>query len=97
MLKWIADRLEGLVGARETAIGRVPKGDDLDLEGLDITNDQLALLLGVDPEVWSEEADLIPEAYSRFGERLPDELWTEYDALRGRLGAKHARAPEPVA
>ena len=97
VLKWVADRLEGLVPARDTAIGRVPHADDLDLEGLDITNDQLALLLGVDADVWAEEAALIPAAYERFGDRLPAGLWAEYKALTDRLGAQSARAQEVIA
>jgi phosphoenolpyruvate carboxykinase (GTP) len=97
VLKWVAQRLEGLVGARDTAIGRVPSADDLDLDGLDLTNQQLSLLLGVDPEVWKEEAALIPEAYDRFGDRLPAALWSEYEALKERLNAAPARVPEVVA
>ncbi len=97
VLKWVVDRLEGAVTARDTAIGRVPKADDLDLDGLDISNDQLALLLGVDPGVWSEEAALIPAAYERFGDRLPAALWEEYEALKERLKSQPALAPEAVA
>ena len=97
VLKWVVDRLEGAVTARDTAIGRVPKADDLDLDGLDISNAQLALLLGVDPEVWKEEAALIPSSYERFGDRLPAALWDEYEALKERLKAQPAPAPETVA
>jgi phosphoenolpyruvate carboxykinase (GTP) len=97
VLKWVIDRLEGVVSARDTAIGRVPKADDLDLDGLDLTNEQLALLLGVDSDVWKQEAALIPAAYERFGDRLPAALWSEYEALKDRLKAAPARAAEPVA
>jgi phosphoenolpyruvate carboxykinase (GTP) len=87
VLKWIVERLEGLAGARETPIGRVPRPGDLDLTGLDLSAEHLNLLLDVDAAVWNEEADLIPAAYERFGARLPPELWAQYDALRGRLTA----------
>src|SRR5205814_10278465 len=94
VLKWIVQRLEGDVGAVDSPIGRLPRVDDLDTSGLDLTPDQLALLLTVDPEVWREEASLIPAAYQRFGQRLPRELWAQYEALVERLA--EAEAPQPA-
>jgi phosphoenolpyruvate carboxykinase (GTP) len=95
VLKWIVERLEGRIGARETAIGRVPAAGDLDLHGLDLTDDQLRLLLEVDTETWREEARLIPPAYARFGERLPTALWDQYRSLLDRLDA--AEVDEDIA
>jgi phosphoenolpyruvate carboxykinase (GTP) len=92
VLKWIIQRLEGEVGARETPIGRLPEPGDLDVGGLSLTPEQLSLLLTVDREVWREEASLIPPAYEKFGERLPSELWGQYEALVARLAK--AEVPE---
>jgi phosphoenolpyruvate carboxykinase (GTP) len=92
VLKWIVQRLEGEVGALETPIGRVPEPGDLDVGGLSLTPDQLTLLLTVDSVVWREEAALIPPAYEKFGERLPTELWAQYQALVARLAK--AEVPE---
>jgi phosphoenolpyruvate carboxykinase (GTP) len=94
VLKWIVDRLEGRVEATDTPIGRLPAARDLDLTGLTLTPEQIELLLTVDAEVWREEAALIPPAYERFGERLPGELWRQYEALVERLEAVDR---EPVA
>ncbi|CAN7635208.1 phosphoenolpyruvate carboxykinase (GTP) [Phenylobacterium sp. LjRoot219] len=85
VLKWIVERIEGRAQALSTPIGRVPTRDSLDLSGLNLTDDQLNLLLSVDSSVWKEEASLIPAAYEKFGTRLPPELWAEYDALVRRL------------
>jgi phosphoenolpyruvate carboxykinase (GTP) len=93
VLKWIVDRLEGRVEASDTPIGRLPEASDLDLTGLTLSPEQIELLLTVDPEVWREEAALIPPAYEKFGERLPGELWRQYEALVKRLAAVD---PEPV-
>ncbi len=87
VLKWIFERLENAVGANDTPIGRLPKVEDLDVAGLSLTDDQLKLLLTVDSDVWREEAALIPAAYEKFGERLPKELWGQYEALVSRLAA----------
>jgi phosphoenolpyruvate carboxykinase (GTP) len=64
----------------------VPSPEALDLSGLDLTADQLDVLLSVDTEVWREEASLIPAAYERFGGRLPKALWRQFEALNQRLG-----------
>ena len=63
-------QLEGIADATETPIGNVPTAASLDLDGLELTDDQLRILLTVDPEVWREEAALIPQHYERFGDRL---------------------------
>jgi phosphoenolpyruvate carboxykinase (GTP) len=85
VLKWIVERLEGRAEATETPIGLVPAKGSLDVEGLDLTQAQLDLLLSVDPAVWLEEAALIRPHYEKFGERLPPALWAEYEALLQRL------------
>ncbi|MBS0386744.1 MAG: phosphoenolpyruvate carboxykinase (GTP) [Proteobacteria bacterium] len=87
VLKWIAERIDGKVDARETPIGRVPVKAALDLSGLAIGDEALETLLGVDLGAWEEEAALIPAHYEKFGRRLPQRLWDEYAALLARLGA----------
>ena len=69
----------------ETPIGLLPTRESLDTSGLNLTDQQLDLLLSVDTAVWKEEASLIPEGYQKFGDRLPQALWREYDALLERL------------
>jgi phosphoenolpyruvate carboxykinase (GTP) len=86
VLKWICDRIEGRAAAVETPIGRLPAKDSLDVSGLSLTDAQINLLLSVDQDVWREEASLIPAAYEKFGARLPQELWSQYEALLTRLG-----------
>ncbi|MET3526649.1 phosphoenolpyruvate carboxykinase (GTP) [Phenylobacterium koreense] len=86
VLKWIVGRLEGEADAVDSPIGRVPTKTALDLSGLSIGDAALDVLLSVDPEVWAEEAALIPEFYKKFGDRLPAELWAQHSALVRRLG-----------
>jgi len=86
VLKWIVERLEGIAGGEETPIGVVPTEDSLDLKGLDLAAEDVELLLGVDREIWKQEAALIPEHLERFGDHTPSELWDEYRRLVARLG-----------
>ena len=87
VLKWIVDRLEGEAEAHDSPIGRLPTAASLDTSGLNLTEAQIRLLLSVDRSVWREEASAIPEAYERFGERLPAALWAQHEALVQRLDA----------
>jgi phosphoenolpyruvate carboxykinase (GTP) len=91
VLKWIVERLEGKAAAQDTPIGRLPTKAALDVSELDLTDEQLDLLLSVDRDVWAEEASLIPAAYDKFGARLPKALWDEYHALLARLEGKAAQ------
>ncbi|MBB2913414.1 phosphoenolpyruvate carboxykinase (GTP) [Streptosporangium becharense] len=84
VLKWIVDRLNGEADAVRTPIGLLPA--ELDTEGLDISEEDLRTLLSVDPEIWKQEAALIPDFFRTFGDHLPKELWDEYEALVARLG-----------
>ncbi len=94
VLKWIVERLEGRAEAKDTPIGRVPTRESLDLSGLQLSDQQLELLLTVDPAIWAQEAALIPEFYEKFGDHMPKGLWTEYEALLKRL---EAASPQVVA
>ena len=95
VLKWIAERLGGTAEAVDTPIGRVPSKASLDLSGLTLTDAQLDLLLTIDPDVWTQEAALIPEFYEKFGDHMPKGLWAEYEALVARL--QKAAQPQVVA
>ncbi|MCC6879563.1 MAG: phosphoenolpyruvate carboxykinase (GTP) [Rhodocyclaceae bacterium] len=92
VLKWIAERLDDAADAVDTPIGRLPARGALDISGLQLTDADLDLLLTVDPEVWAEEAALIPAFYERFGDHTPPELWAQYEALVARL-----RTPATIA
>jgi phosphoenolpyruvate carboxykinase (GTP) len=85
VLKWIVERLDGTAEGVETPIGIVPAKDALDTAGLDISGEDLAVLLSVDTETWKQEAALIPEHFERFGDHLPKELWAEHQGLLDRL------------
>jgi len=89
VLKWVVDRLEGRVGAIETAVGNVPTVDDLDLTGLDVSREDIEAALRVDADEWKAEIPAITEWFEKFGDKLPAVLWAELDALKARLGEQH--------
>jgi phosphoenolpyruvate carboxykinase (GTP) len=85
VLKWIIGRIDGSAEGVETPIGVLPTKDALDLDGLDMPEADLDLLLSVDTEVWKKEAELMPEYFAQFGDRLPQAIKDEHHALVERL------------
>lgn len=85
VLDWILKRCEETVDADETAIGYVPKPEDINLEGCGVDKETLKGLLNVDTETWKKEAEGIKEFYKKFGDKLPKELEDELAALESRL------------
>ncbi len=85
VLNWIIDRCEGEADAVETAIGYVPKPEDIDLTDLDMDMDTLKGILTVDKAVWEKEAAEIEEHYKKFGDRLPEELKAQLATLKNNL------------
>lgn len=85
VLDWILKRCEETVDADETAIGYVPKPEDINLEGCGVDKETLKGLLNVDTETWKKEAEGIKEFYKKFGDKLPKELNEELAALESRL------------
>ncbi len=94
VLLWILARCEGKVDAVDTAIGYVPKAEDIDLTGLDYEIkkghkfglDDLKSILTVETESWIEDLDSIKGFYGKFAEeKVPKELWAELDKLEKNL------------
>ncbi len=86
VLKWIFDRCDNAIEARQTAIGFMPNPEDIDISGMkDTTLDDMKQLLSVDVEGWKKEVEGIKEHYKKFGDKLPKELADELAALESRL------------
>jgi len=87
VLLWILARCEDKVDATKTAIGFVPKAEDINIEGLDdVTLDTIKELVSVDTASWKADIDNIKEFYNLVGDRVPAELWAELEGLEKRLG-----------
>jgi phosphoenolpyruvate carboxykinase (GTP) len=87
VLEWIFRRTNGEGAALETPIGLVPPPEDLNTEGLDISDEDLRTLLTVDADAVRAELPQI-EAYLRtYGDHLPAEVVAQLDTLKATLGA----------
>lgn len=85
VLNWIVDRCEGRADAQETAIGYVPRPEDIDLTDLDMDIETLKSILKVDKDVWEKEVEEIEEHYKKFGDKLPEELKNQLATLKANL------------
>ncbi|GAB3287197.1 phosphoenolpyruvate carboxykinase (GTP) [Parasphingorhabdus pacifica] len=87
VLKWVVERIEGKAAAADTAIGRVPTADQIDLSGLDTPVEDVETALHVDVDEWKREIPLIEEWFDKIGDSLPTSMRDELEALKQRLGA----------
>jgi phosphoenolpyruvate carboxykinase (GTP) len=86
VLKWALGRIEGTVAAADTAIGRVPTPDALDVSGMALTPAQVEAALAVEPDEWRTEIEAIEQWFDKIGDALPSSLHDELDSLKLRLG-----------
>lgn len=86
VLEWVFKRCAGTVGAVETAIGLLPRKEDINIRGTDVTSADLDVLLSVDVVGWKKELAAIKESYDIYGDRVPKVLVEQIDALEKRLG-----------
>jgi phosphoenolpyruvate carboxykinase (GTP) len=87
VLEWVFRRCEGAQVAVDTPIGRVPAPGSFDVDGIDISEQDLGELLGVDSAAWLEELPSLRQHLATFGEQLPPELSDQLAALEARLRA----------
>ena len=85
VLKWVVERCDGTVGANETAIGYLPRVEDLYLDGLDIPQEDLEALTTVNHDEWQLELEAIRNHFEGYGPKMPKELFEQLDAVEKKL------------
>lgn len=85
VLEWIIQRAFDEVEAKETEIGFLPRPEDLNREGLDVSTAVLEDILSVDRAIWKQEAADIRAYYNTFEGKVPQALWEELHRLEKNL------------
>ncbi len=85
VLLWILDRCAGKKDAVESAIGYLPKKEDIDVTDLDLDDATLEELLTVDKNVWLEDVSDTEKYFAQFGDKLPAEIKAELETLKKNL------------
>lgn len=88
VLEWILGRVAGHAAANESVLGLMPKGKDLNLAGLNLSESQIDQLLSINSQEWSRELSSQEEFLTSIGAKLPKEIMAEHEALRERLSGK---------
>ncbi len=86
VLKWILERIDGTAQAVDTPLGLLPEIDGIDTSGLDLNDLAMQRLLEVDSDSWIQEVPLIENHLKAIGDRLPEEMTSQLDYLKSRIG-----------
>jgi phosphoenolpyruvate carboxykinase (GTP) len=85
VLKWIVDRVEGTIGAKETVVGYVPQPGDLDTEHLDASPADIEAATRIDLKEWQQELESQTEWFQKVGPTLPRALELQRSLLAERV------------
>jgi phosphoenolpyruvate carboxykinase (GTP) len=85
VLKWIIDRVHGRSLGKETAIGWVPRYEDIEWQGSEFPKDTFDQLQEVDREAWKREVIGHEELFIKLHDHLPSEMVYERELLICRL------------
>jgi phosphoenolpyruvate carboxykinase (GTP) len=82
VLKWVVERCDGKVHAKETPIGWVPEFDDLSWAGMEsFGREKFSKISGVEAGQWGQELKMHDEILGALANRLPRELRLRREAL----------------
>jgi phosphoenolpyruvate carboxykinase (GTP) len=87
VLDWILNRCAGSAAAIDTPIGYMPRPDDLNTNGMDISPETLAELTAAPNAAWRQEIAGFRQYLLEFGPHLPGAILAEVDEIQRRLAA----------
>ncbi|HEX2972571.1 MAG TPA: phosphoenolpyruvate carboxykinase (GTP) [Tepidisphaeraceae bacterium] len=85
VLKWILDRCQGLGAGVETPLGWMPRPEDIDLDGLDMSRQALQAVMAINTADLRAELLSQEELFVKLGADLPKEMLYERQLLISRL------------
>ena len=85
VLEWMIRRVEGKADAVETPIGHLPRAEDINLDGVALSDEAHELLFGFDRAGWQAEFASLGEYLQEFGARTPQALKDEQQRIATRL------------
>ncbi len=86
VLEWMIGRVKGEAGAVDTPIGALPRPQDLNLEGVRLSDEANDKLFGFDLAGWQAEFANIGDYLDEYGPRMPAALKAEQAMILRELG-----------
>jgi phosphoenolpyruvate carboxykinase (GTP) len=100
VLEWIIGRVQGNANAVETEIGFAPTYQDMNWNGLPISEDHFKQMSKVDPSEWSVELKLQDELIEKLKDRLPSKFLEIRKSIENRFASAPRgaarKSPEPI-
>ncbi len=87
VLEWMLKRVAGEAGSIETPIGHLPKVEDINLDGVTLTDEAREKLFSYDRAGWQQEFAGIGEYLDEYGPRMPEALKAEQERTSAALRA----------
>uniref|UniRef100_UPI002FC8EFD1 phosphoenolpyruvate carboxykinase domain-containing protein n=1 Tax=Aeromicrobium sp. TaxID=1871063 RepID=UPI002FC8EFD1 len=88
-LLWLLQLKNGEVTGRQTPVGIIPTAEELNLDGVDITPEDLETILTIDNERWIQEMGFREEHLKQF-DNLPEEIWEAHRRVAAALEQERA-------
>jgi phosphoenolpyruvate carboxykinase (GTP) len=85
VLAWMFRRCDDQAEAEDSLLGLVPAEAQIDIDGLDVTEDDMRELRSVDPGDLRDQIPQMKQHFAQFGDRLPEAIHRQMDALEQRL------------
>ena len=85
VLKWAIEQVEGKTSSQDGPIGLVPTTGAIDVEGLDVSAEDMAEVGNVTLSEWREELPLIESWFETIGKKLPQQMEYQLNQLKARI------------
>jgi phosphoenolpyruvate carboxykinase (GTP) len=86
-LLWLLQLKNGEVKGRQTPVGIIPTKEELNLDGVDITPEDLDTILTIDNARWRQEMGFREEHLKLF-DNMPEEIWEAHRRVAAALDAE---------
>jgi phosphoenolpyruvate carboxykinase (GTP) len=90
VLEWMIKRVEGRAGAVDTPIGALPRIEDINLDGVPLSDEAVEKLFGFDRDGWRSEVAGIGSYLDEYGPRMPSALKDEQQRIADALSRTDA-------
>ncbi len=85
-LLWLLQLRNGEVTGRHTPVGILPTRDELNLDGVEISADDIDTMLTIDVDRWHQEMARRAQHLAQFDD-LPEEIWQAHRRVAARFDA----------